>query len=91
MFYCSAVNNGLTDHRIKYKRLLLKLCHTTISYEPVYHLYKKAYEVYKKSIASAAEKLMEHPLVFIETKECLFQTLGRSSQQLIDSYLALRN
>jgi len=34
--------------------------------------------MYRKSIASAAEKLMEHPLLFKETKESLFHTLKLS-------------
>jgi predicted small secreted protein len=73
-FLSCAVNEGMTEHRMNYKRLLLKICQSISQYEPVYHLYKKSYDVYKKSIASAAEKLMEHLEMFIEAKEALFTT-----------------
>lgn len=90
MFFCSAVTNGLTEHRINYKLLLLRLCQAVVIYEPAFHLYKKQYEIYRKSIASAAEKLMEHPLLFREAKESLIHTLKLSVEQLAEQYLFLR-
>lgn len=66
----------MTEHKMNYKRLLLKICKSIVQYDQVYHLYKKSYDVYKKSIASAAEKLMEHLELFIEAKDALFTTFG---------------